>query len=74
MRRGEALMRAASEEAGHRLSDAGLVGALPLLSGKVIGSVACRRRLALAPHAAFIIDHFTRTAKAEFAGRNPTLL
>ncbi len=70
----EALMRAAFEEARrHRLSDACVIGALTLLLGKVSGSVARRRGFELDQYAAFIVDHFTRIATAEFAGRRPTL-
>ena len=71
----EALRRAASEEAGrHRLSDACVIGALTRLLGKVSGSVARRRGFELDQYTAFIVDHVTRIATAEFARRRPALL
>ncbi len=67
-------MRMASEEARrHRLSDACVIGALTLLLGKVSESVARRRGFGLGQYTAFVVDHVTRIATAEFARRSPTL-
>ena len=70
----DALMRAASEEAGRcGVSDACVVGALTLLLGRVAGSVARHRGLEVDQYAAFIVDHVARIVKTEFARRAPTL-
>jgi hypothetical protein len=70
----DALMRAASEEAGRcGVSDACVVGALTLLLGRVAGSVARHRGLEVDQYGAFIVDPVARSVKAEFARRSPTL-